>query len=129
MPAGLIKSKHLRLDSKSSVVNSIALSNIAADYAPHGQTLISTTSLEEQSESQIRSDLARIWQLSQSEFEYIKHYEIRNSLPKHLPGKPLLSPTRISDRVFAAGDYLAVPSQQGALLSGRLAAEAIIASR
>ena len=129
VPAGLITSKHLRLDSKSSVVNSIALSNIAADYAPHGQTLISTTSLEEQSESQIRSDLARIWQLSQSEFEYIKHYEIRNSLPKHLPGKPLLSPTRISDRVFAAGDYLAVPSQQGALLSGRLAAEAIIASR
>ncbi|MEN9292978.1 MAG: hypothetical protein RL288_774 [Actinomycetota bacterium] len=129
VPAGLITSKHLRLDSKSSVVNSIALSNIAADYAPHGQTLISTTTLEEQSESQIRSDLARIWQLSQSDFEYIKHYEIRNSLPKHLPGKPLLSPTRISDRVFAAGDYLAVPSQQGALLSGRLAAEAIIASR
>ncbi len=125
---GEIESKHLRLDSSHRIVNTIALSNVVKDYAPSGKTLISTTTLNDQSEEQIKSALSRVWQIPESKFQYIKHYEIRKSLPKHLPGKPPLSPVKISDRVFAAGDYLAVPSQQGALRSGRLAAEAIIAS-
>ena len=129
VPQGVISTKHLRLDAGQEVVNSIALSNVVEDYAPSGKTLISTTTLSNQSEEQIKSALSRIWQIPESKFQYIKHYEIRKSLPKHLPGKPLLSPVKISDRVFTAGDYLAVPSQQGALRSGRLAAEAIIASR
>ncbi|MBU3692424.1 MAG: FAD-dependent oxidoreductase [Candidatus Nanopelagicaceae bacterium] len=125
---GEIESKHLRLGSSYGVVNTIALSNLVKEYAPSGKTLISTTTLNNQSERGIRSALSRIWQMPESKFQYIKHYEISKSLPKHLPGKPLLSPVKISDRIFAAGDYLAVPSQQGALQSGRLAAEAIIAS-
>ena len=129
VPQGVISTNHLRLDSSHGVVNTIALSNVVEDYAPSGKTLISTTTLSNQSEEQIKSALSRIWQIPESKFQYIKHYEIRKSLPKHLPGKPLLSPVKISDRVFTAGDYLAVPSQQGALRSGRLAAEAIIASR
>ncbi|MEY3166190.1 MAG: hypothetical protein RLZZ291_707 [Actinomycetota bacterium] len=124
---GEIVSKHLRLDASHGAVNTIALSNVVRDYAPSGKTLISTTTLKNQSEEQIKSVLSRIWQIPESKFQYIKHYEIRNSLPKHPPGKPLLSPVKVSERVFAAGDYLAVPSQQGALLSGRLAAEALSA--
>jgi phytoene dehydrogenase-like protein len=124
---GEIESKHLRLDASHGAVNTIALSNGVRDYAPSGKTLISTTTLKNQSEEQIKSVLSRIWQIPESKFQYIKHYEIRNSLPKHPPGKPLLSPVKVSERVFAAGDYLAVPSQQGALLSGRLAAEALSA--
>lgn len=124
---GEIESKHLRLDASHGAVNTIALSNVVRDYAPSGKTLISTTTLKNQSEEQIKSVLSRIWQIPESKFQYIKHYEIRNSLPKHPPGKPLLSPVKVSERVFAAGDYLAVPSQQGALLSGRLAAEALSA--
>ncbi len=124
---GEIESKHLRLDANHVAVNTIALSNVVRDYAPSGKTLISTTTLKNQSEEQIKSVLSRIWQIPESKFQYIKHYEIRNSLPKHPPGKPLLSPVKVSERVFAAGDYLAVPSQQGALLSGRLAAEALSA--
>ena len=127
VPQGVISTKHLRLDAGNSVVNSIAISNVVADYAPSGQTLISTTTLKNQTEKEIRSELARLWELPESKFEYLKHYQIKKSLPKHLPGKPLLSPVKVSERVFAAGDYLAVPSQQGALLSGRLAAEALSA--
>ncbi|MFZ9751240.1 MAG: FAD-dependent oxidoreductase, partial [Candidatus Nanopelagicales bacterium] len=123
----VISTKHLRLDVGQEVVNSIAISNVVADYAPSGQTLVSTTTLKDQTEKEIRSELARLWGLPESKFEYLKHYQIKKSLPKHLPGKPLLSPVKVSERVFVAGDYLAVPSQQGALRSGRLAAEAISA--
>lgn len=126
---GEIKSKHLQLDPSNTVVNSIALSNVVADYAPANSTLISTTTLKNQTEGEITSALSRIWKLPESKFQYIKHYEVRKSLPRHLPGKPVLSPVKISDHIFAAGDYLAVPSQQGALRSGRIAAEVIIASR
>jgi hypothetical protein len=40
-----------------------------------------------------------------------------------------MSPQRVSKNLFLAGDDLAIPAQQGALMSGRLAAEAIIADR
>ena len=53
----------------------------------------------------------------------IAKYEIPSALPLHYIGKSLSAPLKIRERVFVAGDYRAVPSQQGALFSGKLAAE------
>lgn len=127
LPEGAIISKHLRIDPKSPLINSVVLSNIAPSYAPQGKSLVSTTALDNLPDELVRQELARIWQLSAKEFEFIKRYEIPESLPKHLPGKPLLSDLRIDAGLYAIGDYKAVPSQQGALMTGRLAAEAIMA--
>jgi hypothetical protein len=126
LPAGIIDSSYLRLDNQDKIVNSIAISNIVSNYAPSDKTLISTTTLIKASEGDIRSTLTRIWGLPMSTFEYLKHYEISDSLPKHLPGKPLITPVKLDTNLYAVGDYKAVPSQQGAMMSGRLAAEIII---
>jgi predicted NAD/FAD-dependent oxidoreductase len=56
----------------------------------------------------------------------IKCYTIPHSLPFHTPGKPLLAKELTEKGIYIAGDWRATPSQQGALLSGRLAAQAII---
>jgi hypothetical protein len=61
--------------------------------------------------------------------EVVARYEIPHSLPHHLPGKGLQGQQRLSERLFIAGDDRTFPAQQGALLSGRLVAEAIIADQ
>lgn len=128
LDAGLIKSKHLRIDPTSGLVNSVAISNVAPSYAPEGKTLLSTTALQAVPEAQVKSKIAKLWGISESELNSIKSYEIPESLPKHNPGKPLLSNLKVTPQLYAIGDYQAVPSQQGALLTGRLAAEEIIRS-
>ena len=80
-------------------------------------------------ESQATQAVAQAWQLSPSDLLFLRRYEIRDSLPFHAPGKPLTSSQRVSQRLFVAGDAYAIPAQQGALKSGRLAAEMIIADQ
>ena len=126
---GLITSDHLRLSAKSTLVNSVVISNVASSYAPSGRSLISSTTLHARTETEIRRAVAELWGISEREMDLVARYEIPHSLPRHLPGKGLMSPQRVSKNVFLAGDDFAIPAQQGALMSGRLAAEAIIADR
>jgi predicted NAD/FAD-dependent oxidoreductase len=127
VPAGEIKSNHLRLDPADVFVNSVAISNVAPSYAPAGRTLISSTALDVIPSSEVLTRVGALWGVDPKSLEYVQHFEITQSLPKHLPGKPLISPSRVREYIYIAGDHRATPSQQGALLSGRLAAEAIIA--
>jgi hypothetical protein len=128
LPAGVIASKRLRVTSTSSpIVNSIALSNVVPEYAPEGRTLISSTSISSITESESLNEISKFWGVSPAEFEFIKRYDIRNSLPVFKPGKNGVTSARINDELFIAGDYLTAGSQNGALLSGRLAAMESIA--
>jgi hypothetical protein len=127
--SGLITSDHLRLSRNSTLVNSVVISNAAPSYAPSGRSLISSTTLHARTEREIRRAVAELWGISEQEMDLVARYEIPHSLPRHLPGKGLVSPQRVSKNLFLAGDELAIPAQQGALMSGRLAAEAIIADR
>ena len=62
LPEGEITAQRLRIDMKSSgpIINSIAISNLSPYYAPAGKTLVSTTTLENASESEVRRHLAQI---------------------------------------------------------------------
>jgi len=124
---GVITSQRLRIDMKSSgpVINSIAISNLSPYYAPAGQTLISSTTLESASESEVRRHLAQMWQVSTQSWELVSKYEIKQSLPLHEVGQPLESAVKVRENVFVVGDHREVPSQQGAMHSGRRAAELI----
>jgi uncharacterized protein with NAD-binding domain and iron-sulfur cluster len=70
--------------------------------------------------------LAKIWQLSSKELLFISDFKITNSLPKFTKNRLVLS-NKVGPNIFLAGDYLAAPSQQGAMKSGRLAAEEVLA--
>ncbi len=123
IPAGLIKSKRLRVTSTANpIVNSIALSNVVSQYAPEDKTLISSTSLVSLSDEEALNEIAKFWSLAPSDFTFVKRYEIKESLPVFRPGSRGISTTRVSENVFLAGDYLTAGSQNGALLSGRIAA-------
>jgi hypothetical protein len=123
LPSGIISSKRLRVTSTANpIVNSIALSNVVSQYAPEGKTLISSTSISSITDGEALNEISKFWGVAPSEFELIKRYDIRNSLPVFKPGKNGVTSARINDELFIAGDYLTAGSQNGALLSGRLAA-------
>jgi hypothetical protein len=128
IPSGLITSKRLRvMSTQSSIVNSIALSNLIPSYAPTNRTLISTTTLEDIDESSFKDQLSRFWSVDAELFTLIKRYEIKDALP-------IFSPTdsgsafsaKVREGIYSAGDYLTAASQNGALLSGRLAAQELL---
>jgi hypothetical protein len=104
------------------LVNSIAISNVVPEYAPEGRTLTSSTSLLLLNDADAVAEISKFWGVPSSEFDFIKRYEIASSLPQFTPGRKGVSAARVKDSVFIAGDYRAAGSQNGALLSGRLAA-------
>jgi hypothetical protein len=123
IPTGLISSKRLRITSaESPLVNSIAISNVVSQYAPEGKTLISSTSLTPISDDAAAIEIAKFWGIPSNELELVKRYEIRNSLPIFSPGRTGVASAHVHGDIYRAGDYLTAGSQNGALLSGRLAA-------
>jgi tRNA pseudouridine-54 N-methylase len=108
------------------VINSVVISDIARKYAPTGQHLISTTTELNVTESDVRRHLATMWGTSTHGWQFIAKYEIPAALPIQTVGRALSQAMKISDQHFVAGDHRSVPSQQGALFSGRLAAELIL---
>ena len=130
VPQGFTKSKRLRVDGRSTlpVLNSIVISNSLTEYAPAGASLLSTTTFGGASESAVKAHLAQLWARPESEMELIAQYDIKESLPVFTPGFSRAQSSQVSDSIFAAGDYLTSSSQNGALLSGRLAAEELLAN-
>ena len=117
--------KNLVISSNSKLVNSIVISQVSAKYAPVGQHLISATSLSPITESVFRKELSSIWQMNTQQWQYVANYEIKQSLPAHLPGQSKSKNLELAEGVYVAGDHMATPSQQGAMKSGYLAARAI----
>ncbi len=128
VPKDLTRSKSLLIDGqrRGPVVNSIAISNLAPTYAPAGKTLLSSTTVEFASESEVRRHLALIWGAQSSEWSLIAKYEIPKSLPIFAPGAQHVTSAKLAKNIYVAGDYRSAPSQNGALLSGRLAAEELL---
>jgi len=119
---------NLRIDGSGAgpVINSVAISNVSPYYAPAGKTLISSTSITAASESEIRRHLSSIWQMSTKNWDLVSKYEIKQSLPLHGIAKPIESVVVIKPNLFLVGDHRETPSQQGAMRSGRRAAEKIL---
>ncbi len=122
----IIKSRNLRITSaQSPIVNSIVLSNSIRQYAPEGKSLIATTSLQDVNGQEIESELEKFWQVS--DFNLVKKYQIRDSLPLFAPTrKTIVTSSKVADGIYIAGDYMTCGSQDGALLSGRLAANELL---
>ena len=112
--------------NRGPIINSIVMSDISSSYAPLGQHLVSTTTDLGVTESDVRRHLAIMWGISTHDWQLIAKYEIPAALPIHNVGRALTQTVKVSEDLFVVGDHRAVPSQQGALFSGRLAAELIL---
>ncbi len=111
------------------VVNSIVISNMVQNYAPIGRSLLSTTTIQRASESEVRRHLSAMWSTSTQNWQLLAKYEIPAALPLARVGNRLPNTVRIAKNIFLAGDWRESPSQNGALKSGRRAAETLISQR
>jgi hypothetical protein len=113
-------------NNRGPVINTVVMSDISNEYAPADQNLISTTTDLGATESDIRRHLSTMWQTSTHEWQLVAKYEIPAALPIQSVGRSLSQSMKISEHHYVAGDHRTVPSQQGALFSGRLAAQLIL---
>lgn len=115
--------------NRGPIINSIVISDVSPSYAPVGQHLVSTTTDLSATESDVRRHLAIIWGAATNEWQLVAKYEIPAALPIQSVGRELTQSVKVSENLFVVGDHRTVPSQQGALFSGRLAAELILNER
>ncbi len=135
----------LHLDATGGpVANSVVLTGAAPGYdlrsgdLPGGEartgggsrTLVSTTVLGAEAipEATVRRELARIYAVPTEHWSHLHTAAIRHALPALRAGWPLRRPVELGDGLFVAGDHRDTPSTQGALVSGRRAAEAVLAA-
>jgi phytoene dehydrogenase-like protein len=111
--------------NRGPVINSVVISDISKNYAPKGWHLMSTTTGLNVTESDVRRHLALIWSAPTHTWQLIAKYEIPAALPIQSPGRGLSQELSINDQLYVVGDHRMVPSQQGALFSGRLVADLI----
>jgi phytoene dehydrogenase-like protein len=115
---------HVAALGSGPVVTAIDIAAVVPSYSPDGRGLLSVTTLEKCSENDLRFHLRAIYG-EHIDGELITRIEIENALPIIPPGARR-GGFLDDDGVIFAGDYLTEPSQNGALLSGRLAGERAI---
>lgn len=118
------------LDGERSgpVVNTVVLTQAAPSYAP-GRTLVSSSVLAPGvGEPEVRAHLSRIYGVDTARWESVAAYDLPAALPSQAPPMGRFrKPVRVDDRLYVCGDHRDSASIQGALVSGRRAAEAVLA--
>ncbi len=111
------------------------VSRVAPQYAPAGAELVSVSGVDEAADDPdaflgaAPGQLRRWFGASVDDWEHLRTYRIAHALPRHPAGSlgdRRASPVR-EDGIVVAGDYTEFGAIQGALRSGRRAAEAVLA--
>jgi phytoene dehydrogenase-like protein len=117
------------VDSNRPLVNTVVLTNAAPSYAP-GRVLVSSSALgvhdSVASETAVRSHLASLYGVPTSGWSHVATYPVPDALPAMLPPHAIQKNPRVGDGIYLAGDYREVSSIDGAFLSGRRAATAVL---
>ena len=122
------QSASLIVDSQNRgpLVNTMVISNMAPSYAPADKSLISSTSILPATESEVRRHLSILYGVDTRKWKLVAKYEIPSALPLPTLQGAAISGSHVRDSIYVAGDYKSAPSQNGALLSGRLAALSVL---
>jgi phytoene dehydrogenase-like protein len=116
-------------------VNHLSVPSLAAPtYAPEGAELISVSVLGNPSqdddtlEDEVRAQLRGWFGRKVDLWRHLRTYRVERALPELGPHGMAESPPspRLRPGLYACGDYRETPSIQGAMLSGRRAAEAVL---
>ncbi|HSG79299.1 MAG TPA: NAD(P)/FAD-dependent oxidoreductase [Acidimicrobiia bacterium] len=116
-------------ENKGPMNNVAVMSNVAPEYAPGGRALVAVQALGTGggAVSLAREELRRWFGLRVDEWELVGEYRIHHAQPDQRPPFPGARPARLRDGVYVAGDHRTSASINGALRSGRRAAEAVAA--
>ncbi|MEZ0163995.1 NAD(P)/FAD-dependent oxidoreductase [Kineococcus sp. LSe6-4] len=132
-PDARAKLLHLDGDRTGPVVNSAVVSAVAPSYLQPGsehRALVSAQVLGADTgaevERRVREQLARVYGAHTAEWTRVAAHSIPHALPVVAPPFEGSRPVDVGDGVFVAGDHRENASLQGALVSGRRAADAVL---
>jgi phytoene dehydrogenase-like protein len=112
----------LRLVGEEHLLHFTCLTDVNPNLAPKGKALYSATSLKNSSETEIKVALER--HLPGKKLTLLHSFELPHSLQLVDEYEAI---KKAAEGIVLAGDYLEFPSLQGALESGRKAADEILA--
>ena len=112
----------LRLVGEEHLLHFTCLTDVNPDLAPKGKALYSATSLKNSSETEIKAALER--HLPGKKLTFLQSFDLPHSLQLVDDYEAI---KKAAEGIVLAGDYLEFPSLQGALESGRKAADEILA--
>lgn len=115
---------------RGPVINTVVLTHAAPEYAPPGSALVSASALGVREsaahEAAVRDHLGWLYGVPTSRWELIATYPIPYALPAMPVPLDLQRPVRTPSGAYVAGDHRDTSSIQGALVSGRRAADAVL---
>ena len=122
-------------DGAGPVNNFAVMSQVAPSYAPPDKSLISVSVLgtqqltDQQLGGFIIAQMKNWFGSIASSWRYLKSYRIPHAQPQQFPGalEPPQRPVRVRPGVYVCGDHRDNASINGAMFSGRRAAEAVLA--
>jgi phytoene dehydrogenase-like protein len=119
-------------EGRGPVDNFCVPSAVAPSYAPAGKSLVSATVVgaaeanEKDLESEVRRHLVSWFGPVVESWRHLRTYRIPLALPARSSLEPAALPVRRRPGLYLCGDHRETPSLQGAMVSGRRAAEAVI---
>jgi phytoene dehydrogenase-like protein len=129
-PAAPLPGPWLALSGEAGPINNLCVpSEVAPGYAPPGRALVSVSTLgaAEADLEALRAQLRSWFGGAVDGWRHLRSYPIPRALPAYPAGASLQRPARLADGLYACGDHREHPSLNGALASGRRAAEAVLA--
>ena len=121
----------LVVDGRGPVLSTVVLTHAAPTYATDGRILVSASALGEHddaaAEQRVRVHLATLYGVSTTRWQQVATYPISYALPAMLPPLDPRRPVALGEGLFVAGDHRDTASIQGAMVSGRRAADAVLA--
>ena len=117
--------------ARGPLVNTVVLTHAAPSYASGGRVLVSASALglhdDAETEALVRSHLAQLYGVGTRGWTHVGTYPIPYALPAMLPPLQPRRPVALGEWLYVAGDHRDTASIQGAMVSGRRAADAVLA--
>lgn len=126
---------HVDAEARGPLVNTAVVTNVAPAYAPAGRHLVAATVLGDArrergglggTERAVRAQAALVYGTSTRGWELVRVHALPGALPALPPPLDARRPPALGDGLFVAGDHRGTASQQGAIASGRRAADAVL---
>jgi phytoene dehydrogenase-like protein len=115
---------------RGPVTSTVVLTDIAPSYATDNRILVSASILglrgASEDERIVRAHLAQLYGVDTHDWDTVAVYPIQGAVPAMEPPLQIRQPVRLAGGCYIAGDHRDTASIQGALVSGRRAANAVL---